>query len=386
MNTGNSSIELLFNKYLQGDLSPFEKKQFYDLISDSENESEIKEILFKNISEYQEDPPYFNKPVDFESIYGNILYEIKQNEIKAGEEIDYRVRSRVRKITIYSSLIAAVFIFAFFLGRILPSRETPPVQTKIVSYTEIKAPYGSKSEIRLPDGTLVILNAGSVLKYSNEFNTDNRDISLVGEAYFKVAKNEKIPLIVNAGTINIRAVGTEFNIKAYDEEGTIETTLIEGKVEITSEGKDDSQDQFVDLVPNQKAIFIKNEESFILEKLKTRDSVLVRPVQAVNNKFLISPKVNVNQIVAWTEGKLILRGENLENLCVELERKYDVKFIFSDEEIKKYRFTGVLLDETLEQVLNVIKLTAPIHYTLERKNVYMSSDRENINKYSDHLK
>jgi len=106
----------------------------------------------------------------------------------------------------------------------------------------------------------------------------------------------------------------------------------------------------------------------------------------VLSKILIAPQANIDQVVAWTEGKLILRGERLDDLCIELERKYDVKFLFNDEEIKKFKFTGVLLDETLEQVLNVIGLTAPIRYSLDSKTVYLSSDPHQLTDYSKYLK
>ena len=83
----------------------------------------------------------------------------------------------------------------------------------------------------------MILNAGSVVSYRNDYNSTNRNISLAGEAYFKVARNETIPFIVNAGSISIKALGTEFNVKAYTDENIIETTLITGKINITCEGQ-----------------------------------------------------------------------------------------------------------------------------------------------------
>jgi ferric-dicitrate binding protein FerR (iron transport regulator) len=104
------------------------------------------------------------------------------------------------------------------------------------------------------------------------------------------------------------------------------------------------------------------------------------------NNILISPKVDVDQVAAWTQGKLVIKGESLEDLCIKLQRKYDVTFIFRDEEIKQFRFTGILLDETLDQVLNAVKLTAPIEYIISGKSVYMSVDKKNLNNFSKHLK
>jgi ferric-dicitrate binding protein FerR (iron transport regulator) len=91
-------------------------------------------------------------------------------------------------------------------------------------------------------------------------------------------------------------------------------------------------------------------------------------------------------VLAWTQGRLILKGESLNRLCVQLERKYDVTIVFKKESIKNFRFTGVLLDETLEQVLNVIKLAAPISYSLEGKTVYLDLDSNSLNDFSKYIK
>lgn len=383
----NPGIEILLTKFLEGKSTIGEKQQLYDFLAVSENENSFKDILFRCLTEYSEDQ-FNNKDIDFARIYRNILYDINQNDRLETERLRLTRKAKFKRILLYASSMAAVFIIAFSLGNFFPmsdkiSSSEPPIE---YTYNEIKAPFGSKSEIKLTDGTQIMLNAGSTLRYRSDFNLSNRNLDLVGEAYFKVAKNINIPLNVSAGNISIKAVGTEFNVKAYDEEGVIETTLVEGKVEITQTGQSGDDNQFLDLIPNQKAIYIKESDSFTLEKIKGIDSLAVKPVETIYNNILISPRVDVSQVVAWTQGKLIIRGESLDNLCVELQRKYDVNFIFKNEEIKKYRFSGVLLDETLEQVLNVIKLTAPIDYHLDGKTVFLITNKEQLDNYSKHLK
>ncbi|MBK7134440.1 MAG: FecR family protein [Bacteroidales bacterium] len=384
----NTDLDSLLKKILDGNSTAEEKLQFYDLIQSPDNERLIKEILYKQLTEFNEDYSDSGNSQDFDRIYNSILNEIEQKNRPREKSLSSGKEIKLRRKIINTLTIAAISAAAFFLGS-LYSRTQVNKSTNIVSvisFSEIKAPYGSNSEILLPDSTKVILNAGSSIRYSSNFNVTNRDLVLVGEALFKVAKNLDIPLNVNAGDINVKAVGTEFNIKAYDDESIIETTLIEGKVEISQLLNMDDKSQFIDLIPNQKAIYIKETESFNLEKIRNLDSLDAKPVRTLYENILISPKVDVSQVVAWTKGRLVIRGERLDNLCIELQRKYDVSIVFSDEKIKKYRFTGVLMDETLEQVLNVIKLTAPIEYSLKGKTVYMSSDTEQLNDYSKHLR
>ncbi len=373
-------LEDLLDKYLQRKLTITESRQFNDLLTDDLNEDAFKEVIYKHINEFPEGNSVYDSGVGFDKIYSNILSQLKTNQ--------NIIRKRsLSEIVIYISSVAAILAGVFLLGRYLPFSRS---ENKLVSqpaYTEIKSPYGSKSEIKLPDGTRVILNAGSEMTYNNDYNSTNRNVSLTGEAYFKVARNETVPFIVNAGTISIKALGTEFNVKAYADENVIETTLITGKITITCEGTVNAN-QNIDLIPNQKAIIFKDEQGFRLEDLKDYDSATINlvPLQPILSNILIAPQVNIDQVVAWTEGKLILRGESLDRLCVELVRKYNVTVVFREEEIKKFRFTGVLLDETLEQVLNAISLTAPIRYSLDGKTVYLSSDPRSLNDFSKYMK
>jgi transmembrane sensor len=383
--SGNE-IEVLLTKYLEKSCTQEEKQKLYELLSSSDNEKLFKEILFSHLSEFDESQQK-GHIVDFDSIYNQILSEIKHQEIRESEKRLLNRRIQVRQLFVQGLTLAAVFCIAFFLGGIFKHRDGKISKGSAIAatYSEIKAPLGARSEVKLSDGTQVILNAGSTLKYSSDYNSNNRDIVLEGEAYFKVARNIDLPLIVNAGNINIRATGTEFNVKAYSDEGIVETTLIEGKVVISQKGNIDENKMF-ELKPNQKAIYVKEADRLTLEKIKEIEPLAVKPAKVVSEKLLVSPKVDVAQVIAWTQNKLIIKGENLENLCVKLQRKYNVTFIFENDDIKKYRFSGVLLDETLEQVLKSIKLTAPIDYLLDGKNVLMVSNKEQIEKYSKHMK
>ena len=379
-----SIIELLLAGYIEDRLSPGEKNQFFELLAADGNEDLFREILTEKIHAMSEPYNESAKAPDFSGIFKKISQEIDIREQKEARLLSVRRRLFVRRLVAAVSAAAAVFALAFFIGRL--SVHIPEIPEEIpFSMSEIKAPLGSRSEIKLPDGTTVILNAGSQLTYGSSFNDSDRNVKMSGEAYFKVERNESLPFIVNAGPLNITALGTEFNVKAYDDDNSIETTLVTGKVAITREGSDDGSG-YVDLNPNQKAIFIRQDDGFILEDVEETVKKSITPVQAIMPEILIAPHVNTDQVLAWTQGRLILKGESLNRLSVQLERKYDVTIVFKKESIKQFRFTGVLLDETLEQVLNVIKLAAPISYSLEGKTVYLDLDSNSLNDFSKYIK
>jgi transmembrane sensor len=379
MNLQNNRIlEILLTRYLEKKLTSEEKQQFYELLSSTDNEKAFKEILFSHTDDFPEDED-IKQSVNFDRVYNQILSEIKHYEVSESEMLFLKKKITVRRLLLQGLSLAAVFCIAFFFGKIFNKSDNRTISESSIAvrYTEMKAPLGARSEIKLDDGTLVNLNAGSTIKYNNYYNTNNRDLILDGEAFFKVAKNIDIPLIVSTGNINIKATGTEFNVKAYSDEEIVETTLIEGKIEISQIGEN-AENKMLKLTPNQKAIYIKKADHLTLEKIKEIEPSAVIPAKVEGDKMLISQKVNVDQETAWTKNKMIIRGESLENICIKLQRKYNVTFIFSSEDIKKFRFTGILQDETLEQVLDVIKLTSPINYWLDGKTVLMVSNREEI--------
>ena len=371
----SKKINILITGYLENRCTQEEKQQLYELLILSENEKLLEGLLLEQLNEFREENE--NSLVDFNRIYNELLSKIKPRETRASERQLLLKRIKFRKLALGGLAIAAVFSIAFFLGTIFSKQnmEIGTEQLLTVTYTEVKAPLGSRSEIRLNDGTEVILNAGSSIKYNSDYNSLNRDLVLEGEAYFKVARNIDLPLVVDAGNINIKATGTEFNVKAYSDEGIIEATLVKGEVEISQKGNI-YKGSVLMLKPSQKAIYAQQSDQLTIEKIKEIEPHAIISVEINTDNLLVSSKTDVEQVTAWTKNKLIVRSENLESLCTKLQRKYNVTFIFNDDEIKKHRFSGVLLDETLQQVIDVIKLTAPVDYLIDGKTVVLFSKKE----------
>jgi ferric-dicitrate binding protein FerR (iron transport regulator) len=201
-------------------------------------------------------------------------------------------------------------------------------------------PYGKKSMIILSDGTKVWLNAGSQLIYPSVFVNKTRQVMLIGEAYFDVAKNPEKPFIVRASDIHIQVLGTRFDISAYPEDKMIQTVLEEGKVTLKYSGKGILNREYeVEMVPNQK-----------IELNKSTGEAK-------------SQMVDVSKYVSWKEGMLEFEKADLIRALKQVERYYDIKIRLADPMIGLYKLSGKLdLKDKPEDVLNVIRLTVPIDW------------------------
>lgn len=279
--------------------------------------------------------------------------------------------------------IAAVFMVALFLGGLSynfidwgKGNNPEPL------YVEYFSPLGSRSFVQLADGSKVWLNSGSTLKYQNSFGTNNRELLLTGEAYFEVEKNKDLPFVVKTSEIDIIALGTQFNVKAYSEEKTIETTLIEGSVKLESKTVK-LADNLV-LKPNEKAVFTKKNQERELKLLNDQQKESSEaPIVQAKPKLEIIQSVEPKPIISWKEQRWVINNEKLGNLAVKLERRYDVNFIFDNEVLEEYSFRGTLEDETLEQIMEAIKFSAPIKYIIDKKTVYVMADGKKMEKFKN---
>ncbi len=282
--------------------------------------------------------------------------------------------------------IAAVFVIALFLGGLgyyfIDQKKEIIAEPQYVEYV---SPLGSRSFVKLADGSKVWLNAGSTLKYKNTYGVNNRDLQLTGEAFFEVAKNKEIPFIVKTSEIDVIAVGTKFNVKAYSEEKTIETTLIEGCVELKSSTVNLKENVF--LKPNEMAVFTKKNQSLDLIANQQQNNISV-PVIAkpkLKPKLKIIESVEPKPIISWKDKRWVINNEKLGDLAVKLERRYDVNFIFDNDLLKEYAFRGTLEDETLEQIMEAIKFSSPIKYVIDKKTVYVMADGPKMKKFKNLL-
>lgn len=286
---------------------------------------------------------------------------------KLKHQIDHKEQKpKVIKLSVFAKAasIAAITVLSFLFGGLTVYflNRQPVVEPPKISYCQVVAPLGARSMVILPDSSEVWLNAGSKLTYSTEFNKSDRNLSLEGEAYFKVEKNKQLPFIVDAFGFLVQAVGTEFDVKAYDEDQTIETVLVKGKVKLDSRTEKIAEDVFLE--PNNKATYYKKETGN-------------------EQRLVINTNVDLFPLISWKEGKLAFKGELLNNLVVELGRKYNFRFEFESEDVKNLRFSGILKDETLQQVMDMITITSPINYRIDGKTVFIRKDQNRIKNFME---
>jgi transmembrane sensor len=379
--------ELLL-KCLRGEATPKEKQNAWEWI----HESDANRAYYKMLQEAWISNS-LNDIVEDGQVEGS--WKRVEKKIKSQPERSHREREWILRGTFYISLpwhrLAAAVIFAFMLGGI-GSIWFFNAQLKLKNqnqYYTIEAPRGAKSMITLIDGSKVWLNAGSRLKYPLNFNQQNRDVFLEGEGYFVVAKNEALNFRVHTSDIVVQALGTEFNVKAYTEDGRIETTLVKGSVSISRNDSPDNTQSIV-LQPNQKASFYVNKYNY--EEI---DAGL--PLQTANNRAISKPELrparlaienNINTEIStsWKEKRWVFERESMKSLATKLERQYDVEISFRDEELKEFHLTGTLEEESIEQVLMALQLTIPVNFEVRHKNVYLSINEKKLSDYKQLLR
>lgn len=235
---------------------------------------------------------------------------------------------------------------------------------------------GEKREVVLPDETRVWLNADSKIIYNKNFeHSGKREVTLTGEAYFKVQKAHNFPFIIHANALNIEVLGTELNVRAYSQALTTSTTLIRGAVQL----------YFAD-DPNHK-IRLKPKEKFTYSNRKEGQPEAGKPEKIVRPALPGLPEYKISKIhpdpllddeiveTAWLRGKLVFRDEDFGSLALQMGHRYGVQFNFDNADLKNYRYTGIFTGETLDEALHALQLTSPSHpfkYRIEGKTVYIT--------------
>lgn len=272
-------------------------------------------------------------------LFGQIKEKISQIDRTCLPEKE----NRRRKFYLWFARVASVILLLSMTGL---SVYYYTMSQMIMPDMIVSVEKGQKANVVLPDGSKVWVNSDSRLSYGSRFNQKERVLSLEGEAYFEVTPDKDRPFIVETDELAVRALGTSFNVKSYEEEKDVSTVLMTGKVEVTSD-----YDRLV-LNPNERIVF--NKQTGHMEK---------------------STVENTGDYINWKYNALTFNGETFENIVHTLERYYNTRIVFESETLKKYRFTGTPGNTSLESILQILSLTSPLSYEVRDSMIIL---RENV--------
>jgi len=217
------------------------------------------------------------------------------------------------------------------------------IQNKL-SYNTIETPKGGRYSIKLPDGTVVWLNAASSLKYPTQFASNERRVELTGEGYFEVAHDQTKPFKVSSSNQEIEVLGTHFNINAYTEENAIKTTLLEGRVKIKIRQTKEKVQKLIILKPGQQSSF--------------------------DNMGLTVKDVNTDDAIAWQKGYFKFNREDIQSIMRKLSRWYNFEVVFEAEKDPSLVFGGkVSQTKNLRAILQIMEETGSVHFKIEGRRV-----------------
>jgi ferric-dicitrate binding protein FerR (iron transport regulator) len=320
------------------------EKFLSNTLSEEEMHRLLRAYRQKQISEKQLDDYYTNKWRDAGQHSSQFAEESRE---KAWKQFQMHIRQNTHALPKYKNRwitmasVAAVAILFFMLGFSLHLiRNNNNSQQELVVMVE----NGQKARVQLPDGSQVRLNSASELRYSPDFGTKNRTVKLVGEAYFDVKSNPDNPFIVlTQANLQVKALGTKFNIKSYPNDEQITGTLIEGRIEVSNTLFSEVLD------PNERISFHAKDMTY--------------------NKSHLD---NVNEAIFWMTDQFVFDKETLENIAKMLERMYNVTISFASPDIKEIQYSGKIKNNSMENVLNLITVVSPLQYTMTGSHITFS--------------
>jgi ferric-dicitrate binding protein FerR (iron transport regulator) len=279
-----------------------------------------------------------------------------------------RRKNTHRLLFLFSTGILLVLLWVFGSEKIVHTvQPLPPAADK--SRSEISTRNGSKTNLVLPDGSQVWLNAGSTLSYDRNFGAGLREVTLSGEAFFDVAHNAEKPFIIHTTKMDIKVLGTKFNVKTYPSDRTSEASLIRGSIEVMLH---DRPNQKIVLKPNEK-IVVANDPAGLSATRTMRGGAALssQPLVTIRN-LTREPVSGVIAETSWVENKLIFQDQSFRDLAQDMQRWYAVSIRFDDPQLDTLHFTGIFENETVQQALDALKLTkaaSDFNYTMQGSTI-----------------
>ncbi|MDM8002128.1 MAG: DUF4974 domain-containing protein [Bacteroidota bacterium] len=319
-------------RFINGTSSPEEEREITEIMAGGENNPGLKNLLEDDWNKFT--VSNITTGINLTPVLDRIHHRISLNE-------HAKSRSLGSKISSFYSRVAAIILIPLLSGAgFLLFREIAGPDS-LPSTASIHAPAGARVSFTLPDGSGGMLNSGSTLTYQMPF-TKERSVILEGEAWFDVARDEKHPFTVDAGSLDLTVVGTAFNVNAYPDEDYVEVVLESGKV-------------LVNCGQYKEGMVMSPSERIVYENGRVTRSTS-----------------DPSKYSSWTKGKLVFRSDSMSEVARRIERWYNVKVELMDDDLEKYSFRATFEDDPLEEVLKFLSMTSPIRYEITPR--YIAGD------------
>ena len=371
--------------------------RFWDLLSKKQSGEasspeikELEEILlahpeWKNTSEVLSNLNFqsnsFENNEEAERAFETHLNRMKKANIELGEiKLNYdemepgHKKTNSKKWLIAAGVLAIVLFLFFVIKDSLIGSDKKSGKQSILSQVTTK-PGSRRTQIQLPDGSVVRLNSSSTLTYDKNFGKNIREVSLTGEAFFDVTKDSSHPFIIHTNVIDIKVLGTAFNVKSYPSDPNTETSLIRGKVEVTVKNR-----------PNDKIYLEPNEKLVVSNNSATISKTFAQQPEQSDNKADVSPKPTyavqpltyypVDSAIietSWVDNRLIFqKGETFREVAKKMERWYGVAIRFADEDAASIPLYGSFTNETIVQALDALHESCGVNYKVSGSEITIS--------------
>lgn len=281
------------------------------------------------------------------------------NNDRAGEHQPVTT-GKVRRMAIRLAAIAAIgltIIGSIWLWKALTA-------SSVIPKNIVSTKNGSKSKVQMPDGTQVWLNAGSRIEYDGNYGKDNRELTLTGEAYFDVVHDKTKPFIIHTSAMNVKVLGTVFNVKAYPGDANTEAALIRGSIEVTFPGRPDEK---LILRPNDK-ITVSNKTGKAEETQQSVESNVQEKPEIMLAKLNYQPADSTIIETSWVKNKLIFRSKPFAEVANDMERWFNVNIQIQDTAVLARKFTGTFSNESITEALDALSMSFSFQYLVDKSN------------------
>jgi transmembrane sensor len=359
---GNDRFIELVSKKLTNEISSEESEELQHCLNT--DETNRRDFEFLNIYWNNNDTEFADNVLAFQKI---------KTKTK-NQEPTPAIKLTSKKTSLYIWRAAAAIILLAGCSVLLYSKIIKPADQSLANtknYWQNKnTSIREKSTVVLTDGTRVTLNSQSSLKYPVNFLGKTREVYLSGEAFFDVHKDHDHPFIIHTKKMNIRVLGTSFNVRSYPNDPQSETTLIRGAIEVTL---DDRPSDRIILKPSEKLI-VKNGQYKAFHK----NTIKLNPAEGnAGTQYVLTTLTHLNESdsmvteTSWTQNKFVFRDENFTSLASRMERWYGVDIKFKNDTFKDYRFSGIFEKETINQALDALRMTENFSYKIKDSTIYI---------------